>query len=177
MKDNYIKIIGAIIGLISAVIIFLAALVSVGIWKPEMTFNINWVYAVGVGILIFAFYIFKRGKGTKSQFHPIAVAGPTTKYYFNDMPLVRGVYWNAYTEDYPVEKKFKNKIRVNIDGNPYCSECKTEFNVSKGLFGYTWKCPMCGKKIRFRDDLWSEKESVKKIIKSTILRSFEKVKM
>lgn len=174
MKDNYINIIVAILGLISAVIIFLAALVSAGVWKPELTFSTNWFYVIGVLIFIFAFYLFRRGKGNKSQFHPIAIAGPTKKFYFNEMPFVRGVYWNVYTEDNPPVEKFKNRIKVNIDGNPHCPKCKTEYDVVKGLIGYTWKCPMCGNKMRFKDEVWNEKESVKKIIKSEILRSFDK---
>lgn len=175
MKDAYINLIGGLITLFAAVMGVIAALINANLWKPDLTFNLNLLYillySLSIALFIVAFYLFKQRK--KHKFHPIIVSAPTKKYYFKEMPLEKGVYWNAYTEDYPVEKKFKNKLRVNIDGNPHCPECKTEFNVSKGLFGYTWKCPMCGKKMRFRENLWDEKESVKRIIKSTILRYFE----
>jgi ribosomal protein L37AE/L43A len=173
MKDAYINIVAGFLTLFAAIIGVFAALINVGILKPELTFNTNWIYIASFFIFVLAIYLFRKRKATGSGFYPIAMAGPIEKYYFKEMPLEKGVYWNAYTEDYPVEKKFKNKLRVNIDGNPHCPECKTEFNVSKGLFGYTWKCPMCGKKMRFRENLWDEKESVKRIIKSTIFRYFE----
>jgi hypothetical protein len=141
MNNAYIKIICGILGLGSAVLIFLAALINVGIWKPEMTFNTNWFYGIGVVSFIFAFYLFKRGKNNKTQFHPIVAAAPTTKYYFNEMPFVNGVYWNDYTEDNPPIEKFKNRIKVNIEGNPHCPKCKTEYNVIKGWIGYTGNVP------------------------------------
>lgn len=174
MKDAYINIIAGFLTLFAAMIGVLAALINVGILKPELTFNTNWIYIASFFIFVLAIYLFRKRKATGSGFYPIAMAGPIEKYYFKEMPFIRGVYWNAYTEDYPVEKKFRNKIRVNIEGNPHCPACKTEFDVVKGLIRYTWKCPKCGKKMRFKENIWNEKESVKKIIKSEILSIFDK---
>lgn len=175
MKDAYINIIAGFLTLFTAIIGVLAALINAGILKPELTFNINWIYIASFFIFVLALYLFRKQKTAGSTgFYPIAMAGPTEKYYFNEMPFIRGVYWNAYTKDNPPLKKYKNRIKVDVDGNPHCPECKTEFDVVKGLIGHTWKCPKCGKKMRFKKNLWNEKESVKKIIKSEILRLFEK---
>ena len=59
-------------------------------------------------------------------------------------------------------------------------ECKGMKDISGGIeidfekYEKQDKCPKCGKKMSFKENIWNEKESVKKIIKSEILRLFDK---